>query len=177
MALTAEGRVLVIGGLDGKVETRNLDAEAAILRDRAWTVSANRGKVVQIDGNRARRRLLVLTDDFKAQLWDLKNRTCRRLPGSWSSAVFLDDDNLALTASADAPQEAGKVVRVRHDPDRARFEPRPPLLHADLRHVQGPRAPGLRGADPLARRLPSRRDRGRARSSPSSASGTRRRAR
>ena len=123
VALTAEGRVLVIGGLDGKIETRNLDADAALLRDRAWTVSANRGKVVQIDGNRARRRLLVLTNDFKAQLWDLKNRTCRRLPGSWSSAVFLEDDNLALTASADAPREAGKVVRVHHDPDRARFEP------------------------------------------------------
>ena len=108
VALTAEGRVLVIGGLDGKIETRNLDAEAALLRDRAWTVSANRGKVVQIDGNRARRRLLVLTDDFKAQLWDLKNRTCRRLPGSWSSAVFLEDDNLALTASADAPRKPAR---------------------------------------------------------------------
>ena len=123
VALTAEGRVLVIGGLDGKIETRNLDADAALLRDRVWTVSANRGKVVQFDGNRARRRLLVLTNDFKAQLWDLKNRTCRRLPGSWSSAVFLEDDNLALTASADAPREAGKVVRVHHDLDRARFEP------------------------------------------------------
>lgn len=125
VALTAEGRVLVTGGLDGKIETWNLDAEAVLLRERSWTVSANRGKVVQIDGNRARRRLLVLTDDFKAQLWDLKNRTCRRIPGSWSSAVSLDDDNLAFTASADAPQEAGKVVRVHHDPDRARFEPDP----------------------------------------------------
>ena len=125
VALTAEGRVLITGGLDGKIEARNLDADAAILRDRSWTVSANRGKVVQIDGNRARNRLLVLTEDLKAQLWDLKNRTCRRLPGTWSSAVFLDDDNLALTASADAPGEAGKVTRVHHDRDRARFEADP----------------------------------------------------
>ena len=125
VALTAEGRVLVTGGLDGKVEARNLDAQAAILRDRSWTVSANRGKVVQIDGNRARNRLIVLTEDLRAQLWDLKNRTCRRLPGSWSSAVFLEDEILAATASADANQHAGKVVRIRHDPDRARFELEP----------------------------------------------------
>ena len=129
---------------------------------------------MQIDGNRASRRLLVLTDDFKAQLWDLKDRTCRRLPGSWSSAVFLDDDNLVFTASADAPQDAGKVVRVRHDSDRARFELDPDFFKRTSGSVQGPRAPGLRGADPLARRLPGRRDRGRRRSSPSSASGTRR---
>ena len=49
---------------------------------------------MQIDGNRAAAALLVLTDDLKAQVWDLKDRTCRRLPGSWTSAVFLDDDTL-----------------------------------------------------------------------------------
>ena len=64
---------------------------------------------------------MVLTDDLQAQIWDLKDRTCRGLPGSWTSAVFLDDDTLVMTAAADAPAHAGKPRPRRRDGDRNRF--------------------------------------------------------
>ena len=128
MALTAEGRILVTGGLDGKVETRNLDAEAAILRDRSWTVPANRGKVVQIDGNRASQRLLVLTDDSQGPALGPQEShlppapgllVFRRLPGRRQSRPHRERRR---------PARAGKVVRVRHDRDPGPVRARARLL-------------------------------------------------
>ena len=89
--------------------------------EQSWTVAPNRGKVLRLDSSPSRRYLLVLTDDLQAQVWDLKDRTCRGIPGSWTSGAFLDDDTLVLTAAADAPAHAAKLVRARRDADRDRF--------------------------------------------------------
>ena len=62
----------------------------------------------------------------RAQVWDLKDRTCRGLPGSWTSAVFLDDDTLVLTAAADAPRaRRARLVRARRDRGSQPVRPRP----------------------------------------------------
>ena len=129
VALTADGRTLIRGGMDGRVSMLTLEPDAAGVGDRSWSVPANRGKVAHIDSTANHRYLLVLTDAFRAQIWDLKERTCRLLrdprtglAGIWNSAVFLDEDNLALTAISDAPEHAGRLVRVHHDRERGRFE-------------------------------------------------------
>lgn len=127
LALTADGRTLIRGGVDGRVSTFILEPDAAGVGNRSWSIAPNHGKVVRIDGTKDHRYLLVLTDAFRVRIWDLKDRTCRLLrdprtglSGIWTSAVFLDEDSLALTAKGDAPEYAGKLVRARFDRDRDR---------------------------------------------------------
>ena len=123
VGFTLDGRSLLIGGFDGSVAIRlleNIDQKGR--KAPAWTIPANRGKIQHLDSSRGRRFLLILNELNQAQFCDLKDRTCRRLPGNWTSGVFVGEDELVLTAAADAPRHAGYVVRARPDPDRAHFE-------------------------------------------------------
>ena len=112
---------------------------------RSWTVAPNGGKVLRVDSSASRQSLLVLTDGLRAQIWDLKNRTCRRLRGSWNSGVLLDDDNLVLTATADASDHRGKLVGVHYDRDRARFELKPDRLRTFHQQLEDPRTLAFEG--------------------------------
>ncbi len=114
VGFTGDSRALLIGGFDGSVATRPLDG---IKRgaEVSWTTAADRGKVQRLDSAPSRRFLLLVNEMNQAQVWDLKDRTCRRLPGTWSSGAFLGDDDLILTIAADAQRDPGQLVRARRD--------------------------------------------------------------
>lgn len=120
VGFTLDGRAVVSGGLKGSVAFHLLEPSAG--GEHSWKVAANRGKLQRLDSSPSRRYLVVLTDDLQVQVWDLKDRTCRGLPGRWTSAVFLDDDTLILTAAADAPAHAARLVLARRNADRNRFD-------------------------------------------------------
>jgi WD40 repeat protein/uncharacterized caspase-like protein len=134
LALAGDGRGLVIGEFKGSIQWRPLDQGP---EERVWTVPPNRGKVQHLSVSPGRRLTLVINDLGHAQLLDLKERTCRKLPGTWTSGVFAAADNqLVLTEAADA-ERPGRVVRVRLEDDRTIvdstfFEPVPGVRAGEM---------------------------------------------
>jgi len=123
VSFTVDGQSLLTGGFDGSVSIRLLENNDQQGRKAsAWTIPAHRSKIRHLDSSRNRRFLLIVSELNQAQVCDLKDRTCRRLPGNWTSGVFVGEDELVLTATADAPRHAGYVVRARSNQDRSRFE-------------------------------------------------------
>jgi len=123
VGFSGDGGSLVIGGFDGSIATRPIvGIGPEKLPAGAWQMAANRGRVQKVESTDNRRFLLAITESFQALIWDLVGRTCVRLPGAWSSGVFLSDDHLVLTAAADAPNHAGRLVKARRLRDRARVE-------------------------------------------------------
>jgi WD40 repeat protein len=122
VAFSGDGRSLVIGGFDGSVAVRPVE-QGRRPGDPLWAVDASRGKVQRIAATRSRRSLLLIDELDRVLVWDLKDRTCRRLPGAWSSGVFLTDDELVLTAPVGAPRNPGHLARMRWDGVRVTIEP------------------------------------------------------
>jgi WD40 repeat protein len=114
VGFTADGRSLVIGGSYGSLAVRPLEQGGRPGR-LSWSIAAGRGKVQRIAATRSRRYLFLIDELKRALVWDLKDRTCRPLPGAWSSGVFLADDELALTTPVDARRNPGRLARVRRD--------------------------------------------------------------
>src|SRR5579875_582006 len=108
LAFTTDGRTLVTGTKLGMIRTRPIDDRGEA---RPWTVPAHRGKVQHLSPSPGRRYVLVINELRQAHLWDLTQRTCRRLAGAWSAGAFLDDDRLVL-AGASGGEYAGRLVRV-----------------------------------------------------------------
>ncbi len=50
-----------------------------------------------------------MNDLNQAQIWDLAQRTCRQIPGNWSSGVFLAEDTLVMAARPRREQPGGLV--------------------------------------------------------------------
>jgi WD40 repeat protein len=111
LSFSGDGRRLIAGCSDGSVQTRALAAQDHD-RDRPWRIPAHQGKVQQLSAGPDRRGLLAIDERSQAALWNLPDRTCRRLPGTWSSGVFLDDHRLVLTAAADAATAPGHLMVV-----------------------------------------------------------------
>src|SRR5262249_16907110 len=80
-----------------------------------WTIPANQGKVQQLSASPTRRFLLFLDEMRQARVWDLQDRSCRRIRGSYDSGAFLDDDRLILVPHATGGGDAGRLVRVACD--------------------------------------------------------------
>jgi WD40 repeat protein len=118
IGFTGNNRGLIFGDFEGGLAFRPLDPQADEV---PWTFPANRGKVQQLSATASRRFLLFLDEQRHARIWDLKERTCRRLPGTWSSGVLLDDERLILVPDAEPKDLAGRLVLV----DRDRLTPNP----------------------------------------------------
>ena len=93
VGFTGDGKSLLIGGFDGSIAIRLVEPVGPGSAG-PWTIAANRGKVQRIDSTRSRRFLLLLDEMNHVQIWDLKDRSCGRLPGAWTAGVFLGDDEL-----------------------------------------------------------------------------------
>lgn len=109
------GDTLAAGGFDGAVQFWNLEDDA--FPDNAtpfWHVAPSRGQVSQLASSPGREALAVRAADA-VYLWSLTARTCRRITGQWTSAAFLSERALALTVAADAPEHAGRLVRLDAD--------------------------------------------------------------
>ena len=79
VGFTGNGRGMVFGDVDGGLAFRPLDPRGDEV---AWAFPANRGKLKQLSASPSRRLLLFLDEQRNARLWDLKDRTCRRLRGT-----------------------------------------------------------------------------------------------
>ena len=108
VAYLSDSRTLVTGNKLGTVKTWPLEDRREVT---SWTIPANRGKIQLVSASPGRRFLLVINELHQAHLWDLAQRSCRRLAGSWSSGVFQNDDVLVL---ADRPEGAqpGRLIRI-----------------------------------------------------------------
>ncbi len=108
LAFSSDSRALITGTKLGSVNTWPMGGRG---EDRPHTFPANRGKIQRIAASPGRRFLLMINDLDQTQLWDLSQRTCRRLPGTWTSGVFVNDDTLILT---DRPvrEQPGRIVRI-----------------------------------------------------------------
>jgi WD40 repeat protein len=109
VCFTADNATLLTGATDGSLETWRIEGDKGV---RGWHVAASRGKVRQAVPAPTRRLLALLNDSNEAQVLDLEGRVCRRVPGRWTSATFLDDDRLLATAAIDAPKHAGDVLAI-----------------------------------------------------------------
>jgi WD40 repeat protein len=109
---TGNSRGLFFGDYDGGIAFRPVDPQGDEV---PWTFPANRGKVQQLSASPSRRFLLFLDERRQARIWDLKERSCRRLRDTWSSGVFLDDDRLVLIPDSNSADLAGRLVVVDRD--------------------------------------------------------------
>jgi len=121
LGFTGNSRALISGDFGGGVALRPVDARGEEAR---WSFPAHDGKLQEISAAPSRRFLLLLDrkGSFRqARIWDLKDRTCRQLHGTWSSGAFLDDNRLALIADSQAKEQAGRLVLV--DRGKLSFNP------------------------------------------------------
>jgi WD40 repeat protein/uncharacterized caspase-like protein len=112
VSFTGNNRALIVGGFGGELAMRPMGARG---EETAWNVPAAEGKVQALGASPDRRYLLLLDRKESARyarIWDLKDRTCRRLRGSWMAGAFLDDDRLALIADSAAKGMAGRLARL-----------------------------------------------------------------
>ena len=122
LGFSGNSRALLSGDFGGGVALRPLDPRSDQAR---WKFPAHDGKIQQISAAPSHQFLLMLDrkGSFRqARIWDLKERTCRQLHGTWSSGVFLDDNRLALIADSNANELAGRLVLV--DRDKLSFNPK-----------------------------------------------------
>jgi WD40 repeat protein/uncharacterized caspase-like protein len=107
LGFTPDGRGLLIGDFYGGLAYRPLDAQG---KEPGWKIPDNRGKLRQLAATPNRGFLAVRDEERHVRIWDLKDRTCRRLRGTWTSCAFLDDDRLAVVADSNAADLAGRLV-------------------------------------------------------------------
>ena len=107
MAFSSDGRTLITGTKLGSVKMWQLDN---LREPDGWTTPANRGKVKQLAASPGRGSLLLFNELRQAYLWNLGERSCRRLAGSWSAGVFVGEDTLVLAGGVE-PGQPGRLVR------------------------------------------------------------------
>jgi WD40 repeat protein len=108
LAFSSDGHRLLAGTKLGSIRLRPLDDAR---ENRGWDVAANRGRVQQVVTSPGRGSLLIINELQQAYLWNLKERTCRRLPGIWSNGVFVGRETLVLAGRKERGHPA-RLVRV-----------------------------------------------------------------
>ncbi len=103
LTYTGDDHLLLVGSVDGSLSIQATEPASGPLR----RIASNRSKVLQVELAPGRRYVVARNELNQAQLWDSRDRTCVRLPGYWSSAVFQDDATLVLSAASD-PESGDK---------------------------------------------------------------------
>ncbi len=107
LGFTGNGRGLVVTDVSGGLAFRPLDLQGDAV---PWSFPAHRGKIQQLSATPNRQFLLFLDEQRGVRIWDLKERTCRRLRGTYRAGAFLDNDRLVLIPDSNAPDHAGRLV-------------------------------------------------------------------
>jgi WD40 repeat protein/uncharacterized caspase-like protein len=107
LGFTSNGRGLVVADVSGGLASRPLAHQGD---EAAWNFPAHRGKIQQISATPDRQRLLFLDEQRGVRVWDLKERTCRRLRGTYRAGAFLDNDRLVLIPDSNAADHAGRLI-------------------------------------------------------------------
>lgn len=93
VGFTGDSRRLVVGDFEGGISLRSIDPGDD--KD-AWSIPANRGRITRLSPSASRRVVLTINEERKARVWDLRDRSCRELPGAWTAGLMLDDDRMVL---------------------------------------------------------------------------------
>jgi WD40 repeat protein/uncharacterized caspase-like protein len=107
LGFTGNGRGLVVADVSGGLAFRPVDLQGD---EAPWAFPAHRGKVQQLSATPNRQLLLFLDEQRGVRIWDLKERTCRRLPGTYRAGAFIDDERLVLIPDANAADHAGRLI-------------------------------------------------------------------
>ena len=105
---------LVGSGVDVSVKMWDLDAgiEAGLSDAKpVWQSPISGGKVQQIASS-PDRRFLFIRSGILGRIWDLSDRSCRSIPGEWSSGGFASDGVMVIAAAPDAAKAPGRLARV-----------------------------------------------------------------
>ena len=98
---------MAVGDFSGGLDYRPFVPQAD---ESAWSFPAHRGKVQQISATPDRQHLLFLDEQRGARLWDIKERTCRRLPDTYRAGVFIDKSRMVLIPNSNAAEYAGRLI-------------------------------------------------------------------
>ena len=112
LAYAGDGSKLVGGGIDVSLKTWDLKGGAKVSAVPTWESPVNSGKIEQTSLSHDRLYLMARAG-IGVKLWGLKDRSCRTLPGSWSSGLFVSETTLALTAAADSERSPGRPALVK----------------------------------------------------------------
>lgn len=107
VGFTGNSRGLVVADVSGGLAFRPLDHQG---NKDAWSFPAHRGKIRQLSATPDRQRLLFLDEQRGVRVWDIRERTCRRLRGTYRAAAFLDNERLVLIPDSNAADHAGRLI-------------------------------------------------------------------
>ena len=107
LGFTGNGRGLAIADVSGGVEFRPLDPQGD---EAPWAFPAHRGKLQQFERLARPAALLFLDEQRGVRIWDLKERTCRRLPGTYRAGAFIDDNRVVLIPDSNMGKHAGRLI-------------------------------------------------------------------
>ncbi len=93
VGFTGDSRRLVVGDFEGGFALSPIDP---VDEKDAWTIPANRGRITRLSPSASRQVVLTLSEERKARVWDLRDRSCRELPGAWNDGLMLDDQRMVL---------------------------------------------------------------------------------
>ncbi len=107
LGITGNGRGMAVADFAGGLEFTPFNPQGD---EAAWGFPAHRGKIQGLSATPDRQLLLFLDEQRGVRIWDLKERTCRRLDGTYRAGAFLDDARLVLIPDSNAADHAGRLV-------------------------------------------------------------------
>jgi WD40 repeat protein/uncharacterized caspase-like protein len=107
VGFTGNSRGLVLADTSGGLAFRPIARQGD---EAAWSFPAHRGKVQQLSATPNHRLLMFLDEQRGVRIWDLEERTCRRMRGSYRAGAFLDDNRLVLIPDPKEAVDAGRLV-------------------------------------------------------------------
>ncbi len=136
LGFTGNGRGLVVADVSGSLAFQPLDRHGD---EAAWQFPAHRGMVQQLSATPDHRLLMFLDEQRGVRIWDLVERTCRKIVGTYRAGAYLDDNRLVLIPDSKAADHAGRLVLG----DRLGMQPRE-FLRRPIRRLHGSRRDSVR---------------------------------
>jgi WD40 repeat protein len=116
LGFTGNSRGLIVADVSGGLAFRPLDRHGD---EAAWSFPAHRGMIQQLSATPDHRLLLFLDEQRGVRIWDLVERTCRSLNGTYRAGAFLDDNRVVLIPDSNAADHAGRLVLADRSGERA----------------------------------------------------------
>ncbi|MGP0064270.1 MAG: caspase family protein [Isosphaeraceae bacterium] len=116
LGITGNGRGLAIADFSGGLEFRPFHAQGD---EAPWSFPAHRGKVRQLSASPDRKSLLFLDEQRGIRIWDLQERACRIIPGTYRAGAFIDDNRMVVIPDSNAAKHAGRPVLADRSGSRA----------------------------------------------------------
>jgi WD40 repeat protein/uncharacterized caspase-like protein len=107
LGITGNGRGLAVADFSGGVAFRPFQPQGD---EAAWGFPAHRGKIQQLSATPDRKLLVFLDEQRYVRIWDIPERSCRRLAGTYRASAFLDDNRMVLIPDSNDVKSAGRLI-------------------------------------------------------------------